>query len=401
MKTKGGRFLRPLKALFLPVQGLSGMSRISHNGRLPTLDAFRCQNHLLDGQIRGNLEHDVRHDFLQNCPQASGTDLAVNGLLGNGLHGILGDLQSHAVHLQQLLILADNGVLGLYHNANQVLLAKTLQAGDHGHTANELRDNAELHQIVGLHLGKQLAHIPILPAFHRRIKADGAPVRPGLNDLIQPIKGTAADEEDIGGIYLDHLLLGVLPSALGRDIGNGALQDFQQRLLHALAGHIPGNGGILALAGDFVHFIDVNNAPLGQLHVKIRSLQEAKQNVLHIVAHIAGLGQRGSVCDCKGHVENLGQSLCKEGLAAARGADEQNIALLQIHIGIVRERNALIVIVDRNGQGDLGLFLTNDIVVHEGLHFHGGRQLFQLGGTAARIDLIPQQLAAVKNLIRQ
>ena len=40
--------------------------------------------------------------------------------------------------------------------------------------------------------------------------------------------------------------MGMLPAALGRNVGHGALQVFQQRLLHALAGHIAGDGRILA-----------------------------------------------------------------------------------------------------------------------------------------------------------
>ena len=69
--------------------------------------------------------------------------------------------------------------------------------------------------------------------------------------------------------------MGVLAPALGRHIGDGTLQDLQQRLLHALAGHIAGDGRILALASDLVDLIHVDDAPLGQLHVEIRRLQKA------------------------------------------------------------------------------------------------------------------------------
>ena len=61
--------------------------------------------------------------------------------------------------------------------------------------------------------------------------------------------------------------MGVLPAALGGDIGHRALQDFQQGLLHALAGDIPGDGGIFTLSGDFIHLVDVNNPPLRLLDV--------------------------------------------------------------------------------------------------------------------------------------
>ena len=45
-----------------------------------------------------------------------------------------------------------------------------------------------------------------------------------------------ADEEDVRGVHLDVLLLGMLAPALGRHVGHGALEHLQEGLLHALAG---------------------------------------------------------------------------------------------------------------------------------------------------------------------
>ena len=53
--------------------------------------------------------------------------------------------------------------------------------------------------------------------------------------LLQPHESPAADEQDIGGIHRREFLMGMLAPALGRHVGDGALQDLQQRLLHALA----------------------------------------------------------------------------------------------------------------------------------------------------------------------
>ena len=63
-----------------------------------------------------------------------------------------------------------------------------------------------------------------------------------LDDLLQAVEGAAADKQDVGGVDLDELLLGMLAPALGRHVGHRALQDFQQRLLHALAADVPGDG---------------------------------------------------------------------------------------------------------------------------------------------------------------
>lgn len=48
------------------------------------------------------------------------------------------------------------------------------------------------------------------------------------DDVVEPDECATDDEEDIGGIELDVLLFGVLASALGWDIGNGAFDHFEQ-----------------------------------------------------------------------------------------------------------------------------------------------------------------------------
>ena len=82
------------------------------------------------------------------------------------------------------------------------------------------------------------------------------------------------------------------------------------------------------------------------LHVEVRGLQEAQEDILHIVAHIAGLRQSGSIGNGKGDLQNPGQRLGKQRLAAAGGPDHQDVALLQLHILVPAEINALIVVID-------------------------------------------------------
>ena len=63
-----------------------------------------------------------------------------------------------------------------------------------------------------------------------RLLADAA-----LDDLLEPDERAAADEEDVGRVDLQEILLRVLAAALGRHVGDRALDDLEQRLLHALA----------------------------------------------------------------------------------------------------------------------------------------------------------------------
>ena len=49
-----------------------------------------------------------------------------------------------------------------------------------------------------------------------------------MSDLaLDPIEGTSTDEEDLLGIDLDHLLIGVLASTLRGDIDDRALEELE------------------------------------------------------------------------------------------------------------------------------------------------------------------------------
>ena len=227
-----------------------------------------------------------------------------------------------------------------------------------------------------LHVFHDLGQVALLGALDLGAEAHGLLVHAALDDLIHTVERAAADEEDVRRVHLDELLLRVLASALRRDVCDRALEQLEQRLLHALAGDVARDGRVLALAGDLVDLVDVNDAALCALDVKVRRLQELEQDVLYILADIAGLGERSRVRDGKRHIEHLGQGLGKERLAAAGRADEQNIALLQLDIVIlIAAQDALIVVVHRHGQHHLGTVLADDIVVERGAHLGRLRQL--------------------------
>src|SRR5207247_10711137 len=69
---------------------------------------------------------------------------------------------------------------------------------------------------------------------------DLPPPGAGLDDLLEPVERAAADEEDVPRVDLDVLLLRVLAAALRRYARDRALEDLEQRLLHALTRHVAG-----------------------------------------------------------------------------------------------------------------------------------------------------------------
>jgi hypothetical protein len=124
----------------------------------------------------------------------------------------------------------------------------------------------------------------------------------------------------------------VLAAALGRDVANGAFEDLQQGLLHALARNVAGDGHVLSLARDLVNLVNINNPALGALDIVVGVLQEAQHDVLDIFTHITGLGQGGGVRDGKGHVQHAREGPRQQGLSGAGVADEQEIALFNFDV---------------------------------------------------------------------
>ena len=98
--------------------------------------------------------------------------------------------------------------------------------------------------------------------------------------------------------------------------------------------------------------------------VEVGGLDEAQQDVLDVLADVAGLGQRGRVGDAEGHVEDLGQRLGQQRLAGAGGADQQDVGLAELDVvDGVAGVDALVVVVDRDGEDLLGLLLADDVRV--------------------------------------
>ena len=156
----------------------------------------------------------------------------------------------------------------------------------------------------------------------------------------------------------------MLAATLGRHGGHGAFKDLEQRLLHPLARHVAGDGGVITLPCDLVDLIDVNDASLGPLHIVVCVLKQAHDDVLYILAHVARLGEAGGVGDGEGDVQNPREGLGEEGLTRAGGPDEQDIALRQLDLvlgpGCV---DSLVVVVDRDRDDLLRVLLAHHVLV--------------------------------------
>ena len=182
---------------------------------------------------------------------------------------------------------------------------------------------------------------------------------------------------------------GCLRPALRRDVGDRAFQDLQQRLLDALTRHVARDRGVLVLAADLVDFVDVDDPLLALLDVAAGRLQQLEDDVLDVLADVAGLGQRRRVDDREGDREQLGQRLRQQRLAGAGRADQQDVRLGELDLvaaaRLLLDLDALVVVVDRDRELLLGLFLADDVLVEELLDFLGTGQ----GGPGAAARLEP------------
>ncbi len=188
----------------------------------------------------------------------------------------------------------------------------------------------------------------------------------------RPGERAGDDEQHVGGVDLDELLVRMLAAALRRNRRDRALEDLEQGLLHALARHVARDRRVLGLAGDLVDLVDVDDAGLGALDVVVGGLDELQEDVLDIFTDVAGLGERRRIRHRERHVEALGEGLGEVGLAAAGRADEQDVGLGDLDIvddvgraERVAGADALVVVVDGHREGDLRRLLADDVLLEE------------------------------------
>ena len=168
------------------------------------------------------------------------------------------------------------------------------------------------------------------------VKAHSSPADPGINDLIESVKGASHDKQDVRRVDLDELLLGMFAASLGRNRCIGPLDDLEERLLHAFAGDISCDGDVLALFRYFVNFIDVNNTELRSVDVIIRRLDQFQKDILNILADISRFRESRRIGDRERNIDDLGQCLGQIGLSRSGRSQHQDIALLELYAVIFK-----------------------------------------------------------------
>ena len=162
--------------------------------------------------------------------------------------------------------------------------------------------------------------------------------------------------------------MGMLSAALGWDGSHGALENLQQCLLYTLARYVTGDGCIFRFSGNLIDLIDIYDSMLGTVDVVIRSLDNLKKDILHILPHITCFCQCGRIGDSKGDIENFGKCLSQQSLARTGGPDHDDVTLLEFHIILNTGIDAFIVVVYCHRKNFFRFILTDHIIVKKRFH---------------------------------
>ena len=247
----------------------------------------------------------------------------------------------------------------------------------------------------GSTMRQQLADVLLGLRLHVGAEAQALPADAPLDDLLEAAEGAAADEEDVRGVDLQELLLRMLAAALRRHVRDGALDDLEERLLHALAGDVARDRRVLALARDLVDLVDVDDALLRLLDVVIGGLQQVDDDVLDVLADVAGLGEAVASAMVNGTFRILRERLREQRLAGAGRAEEQDVRLLQLDVVDADARlDALVVVVDRDRERLLRALLPDHVLVEDVLDLGRARDAELLVPLLLARDLLGDDVVA-------
>ena len=98
--------------------------------------------------------------------------------------------------------------------------------------------------------------------------------------------------------------------------------------------------------------------------VPLRGLDQPEEDVLHVLADVARLRERRGIDDGERHVQDPGEGLRQEGLAAAGGPDQQDVALWRLDVRL-GEVDPLEVVVDGDGERALRPLLPDHVLAED------------------------------------
>src|SRR5580658_713740 len=235
---------------------------------IPVANHFVRDDQLLDLLVAGHVVHQVEHQLLEDHAQATRANLALQRITSNRPRSLVGPRNLHALVLEELSVLFEDGVARTRQDVDQGSLVQFVQDTQHWQAANELGDETVLQQVLWLRLTQELRvalctnrrHFGSVQISVRdRLETERLLANAARDDLLQPNECATADEENVCRIDDRELLVRMLASTLRRNVRDRAFEELQQGLLHAFARNIAGDRGVLVLPPDLVNLIDVDD----------------------------------------------------------------------------------------------------------------------------------------------
>jgi hypothetical protein len=97
---------------------------VTISGARPSVTTPLGDHHAGDVAPRGHLEHDRLQGLLEDRAQPAGAGAALDRALGDGLQGAALEVELDAIELEHLLVLLDQGVLGLGEDLDEGLAGR-------------------------------------------------------------------------------------------------------------------------------------------------------------------------------------------------------------------------------------------------------------------------------------
>ena len=268
---------------------------------------------------------------------------------------------------------------------NQRILIQILKHSDNREASDKFGNESKTDQVDRLNLLQQIG-IPamrrspqdfgILPLLLGIEKSHRPAAHASADHLIQPYKCASAYKQNIRGIDRREFLMWMFAPALGGHVRYRSFQNFQQSLLNALAGNVPGDRRVFVFTANLVDLIYIDDAGLATLHIPVGILQQAQNNVLNVLANVAGFGQSGGIHDRERHIQDAGQRLGEQSLARSRRADQQNVRFRKFDVAapLLVHLDSLVVIVNGHREFLLCGVLTNHVLIQVFFQFKRLRQ---------------------------
>ncbi len=114
-----------------------------------------------------------------------------------------------------------------------------MQGRDHREPPDKLGYHPELYQILRLGVHEDFPYVFLILALDVGAKTHGLGSEPLFDDIVEANESASADEEDLGCVDLDEILLGMLAAAFGRHVRHRPLENLEQCLLNSFTGDVP------------------------------------------------------------------------------------------------------------------------------------------------------------------